>query len=211
MQSPAKSRALPFVFWVSVVTSLFILLFTAFQWPLVDFLTPFLLLPIEGVLWLFYLVVAIWSAAHLTWNVQRWRVASLPLLVCIVLFGIVTLVPITQLWVRYNFAMNKLAREDIVRQVFDGTLQPNVAHNFSLIALAADVSYVSMGGNEIVVEKHDEITYVFFFTFRGILNSYAGFIYVPNSGNPALFDDLNEANRTELVPFDEHWFYASHH
>ncbi len=211
MRSSMKGQALPLVFWVSLVTSLIILIFTIFQWPMVELLTPFLLLPMQGVLWLTYLVVVIWSVAHFYWNIHRWRVASLPLLVCIVLFGIVTLVPITQLWIRYNFVANKAVREDIVRKVFDGTLRPNVAHNSSLIALPADDSQVSMGGNEIVVEKHDGITYVFFFTFRGILDNYAGFIHVPDGGNPALFDDLDEADRTELVPFDEHWFYVSHH
>jgi len=60
-----KGQALPLVFWVSLVTSLIILLFTIFQWSLVELLTPFLLLPMQGVLWLIYLVVVIWSVAHL--------------------------------------------------------------------------------------------------------------------------------------------------
>jgi hypothetical protein len=77
--------------------------------------------------------------------------------------------------------------------------------------LAAAAPQVSMGGNEILEEVHDGKTYLFFFTFRGILDSYAGFLFVPTGGDPRAFSDLNEAPATFITRYSEHWFFASHH
>jgi len=94
--------------------------------------------------------------------------------------------------------------------VFAGTLQPNVDHNPRLIRLDESYPLVSMGGNEIVVEEHDGGKYVLFFTFRGILDNYSGFLYVPSGGVPSLFSDLNEQQFTEIEPLEENWYFVSH-
>ena len=67
-----------------------------------------------------------------------------------------------------------------------------------------------MGGNEVVVEEHDDKTYVLFFTFRGVLDNYSGFLYVPDGGSPSLFSDLDEQQFTQIVPLEENWYFVSH-
>ena len=97
-----------------------------------------------------------------------------------------------------------------MRLVIDGELQPNVEYNSQLIQLDTNERNLSMGGNEIIVEEHLGDTYVFFFTFRGVVDNYAGFLYVPLGGSPSLFGDLDEPDSTQLVEFLGNWYFASH-
>lgn len=101
---------------------------------------------------------------------------------------------------------------------------PKVAHNLfvntinmagynaSLIALPKPPN-LSMGGNEIIVEGVTKNPYVFFFTFRGIVDKdfdpYSGFLWVPDGGKPEQFMDANESG-TEIVPFSGHWYFIGH-
>jgi hypothetical protein len=166
-------------------------------------------MPLSGMLWLVFLSVTTWTIVHAVRRRKHWRTAFIPALVCATAAVIVLVVPFTRLWLEANFAWHKAAREEAVRNVMAGTFRPNVSHNPSLIALGVNLPNVSASGNEIVVEEHDGKTYVFFFTFRGILDNYSGFVFVPDGGDPLLYGDLREP-ATELVRFDENWFFVSH-
>ena len=67
-----------------------------------------------------------------------------------------------------------------------------------------------MGGNEVVVESHDGANYVFFFTFRGILDNYSGFLYVPEGGKASRFSDLSEQDSTQIKHLENNWYFTSH-
>jgi hypothetical protein len=207
----ALVRSLPALVWIAFVGSALLLVTSAFEWPLVDWLTPFLFVPLKGIVWLIFLSISVWSLIHLIRN-RRLRRASLPACICAVAFAMTALVPFTHLWLRFNFALNKPAREQIVRDILEGRLTPDIVYptGLGLISLSNSAPHVSNGGNKIETEKHDEKTYVFFFTFSGILSSYAGFLYVPTGGDPRAFSDLNEKNRTTIERYEDHWFFVSH-
>ena len=168
------------------------------------------MLPLQGVVWLLFLATTAWAVVHFIRKRNAWRVSSVPILVCAITLVVVLCVPFTQLWLKYKFLSQQGARDQVVQQILRGTLQPNVAHNRSLVSMGPNAPYVSLGGNEVIVEHHDGRTYVFFFTFRGILDNYAGFLYVPDGGDPAAFSDLSETLSTEVVKMADNWFYASH-
>ena len=107
--------------------------------------------------------------------------------------------------------MYESQRQEVVEKVYSGELVPNVRHNSSLIALGAEYSKLSMGGNEIVVQDIDGLVYVFFFTYRGILDNYSGFLFVPDGGDPRNYSDLNEDDVTQIVKYADNWYWASHH
>lgn len=50
--------------YFSVGSALFLLLALAFQWNLVDVLTPFLILPLLGLAWLLVLIAVVLATAH---------------------------------------------------------------------------------------------------------------------------------------------------
>jgi hypothetical protein len=205
-------RLLSRLAWVALAVSACLILLTAFQWSLVDLLTPFLLLPLQGIVWLTFAVVLVWSLAHFVRNRQN-RASLFPLVICAVSLCLVAWVPWTDLWLRFNFASNKAARERIVRDVYEGTLTSYTinADGVGTISLPNNAPQVSNGGNEIETARRGAKTYVFFYTFRGILSSYAGFLYVPTGGDPSEFSDLNEKRRSIFVKYDDHWFFVSHH
>ena len=106
--------------------------------------------------------------------------------------------------------INKEQRERVVAKVLNGELQPNVKYNASLINLNAGYSGLSRGGNDIVVEDHEGLTYVFFFTFRGVLDNYSGYLYVPKGGSPEMYGDLDESEFTQIKHIESNWYLVSH-
>lgn len=178
---------------------------------MIDSLTPFLFIPLAGALWLLFLISVIVSLVSLYRKRKLGKVAWLPIGINIAAILIVFFVPFTELWLKVNFALYKADREKVVQEVYSGNLQPNVRKNSPLIKLGSNYPNLSVGGNEFVVQEYNGRKYVFFFTFRGILDNYSGFLYVPDGGDPKLYSDLNEEDSTQIVKYDDHWFYASYH
>jgi hypothetical protein len=196
---------------VSMFASLALLLLYAFQWSIIDLITPFLFLPVQGLVWLMFVGVSVWSMVYWIRN-RRLRQSWTPVLICGASVCLVMTVPFTNLWLQYDFSVRRNARERIVQEVSEGKLQPIPGRGqfTKLISLPMGAPQVSMGGNEILEQIQDGKTYVFFFTYRGILSSYAGFLYVPTGGDPSAFSDLNEQSRRQIEKYSEHWFFASH-
>lgn len=179
-----------------------------FQWNIIDALTPFLGVPLLGLAWLLVIISAVLASAHAYRHRSKGAYAFAPLIVSTCTLLVAFFIPFTQLWLYGNFHLNKSAREQVVENVKSGTLTPNVAHNPKLIALPKD-SGVSMGGDEVIVEGPSSNPYVFFFTFRGILDSYSGFLWVPDGGSPEQFGDAGEPG-TEIESFGGSWYFIGH-
>ena len=211
MERFTKIRLAPRLRHVALVVSTCLVLVTAFQWPLVDTLTPFLMLPLLGAVWIIFIVVSAWCLVHFARHEKTRRNLS-PAIICVAALGIVTLVPFTKIWLNFNFASNKSARERVVQEVSAGTLTPNrvLADGVGVISLPRLTPNISAGGNEIETARRDGKTYVFFYTFRGILNSYAGFLYVPTGGDPSAYPDVKADPEAISVRYEEHWFFVSH-
>jgi hypothetical protein len=213
MEMPSSSlKSVPRIAFMSILASAVLLLLHVFEWSIIDAVTPFLFLPLEGIAWLIFIAVSIGSVVHWIRH-RRLRRSWLPLLICCATVCLVFTVPFTRLWLRVDFVVRRHAREHIVQDVSAGKLGPfsGDGQKTRVISLPADAPQVSMGGNEILEEVHDGKTYLFFFTFRGILDSYAGFLFVPTGGDPRAFGDLNETPATSITRYSEHWFFASHH
>jgi hypothetical protein len=209
MEQKALNRWVPGLKSVALVVSACLVLVTAFQWSLVDLLTEFLMVPLQAIVWLIFVVVTAWSLLHFTRHAKIRR-SWIPAITCAVTLGVVTLVPFTSLWLRVNFASRKAERERIVHEVSEGTLTPNRVYpnGVGMISLPDQTSNISAGGNEIETAKRDGKTYVFFYTYRGILSNYAGFLYVPTGGDPSAFENEDPPPMSEK--YDEHWFFVSH-
>lgn len=180
----------------------------AFQWNIIDAITPFLGLPLLGLAWLLVMLSAVLAATYAYRHRCKGAFAFAPLAVSTGALLLAFFVPFTQLWLYANFHLNKSAREQVVEKVRSGVFKPNVAHNAKLIALQND-SGVSMGSDKIIVEGPLNNPYVFFFTFRGILDNYSGFLWVPDEGKPEQFSDADESG-TEIESFGGNWYFIGH-
>lgn len=196
------------VAYTFVITASFLLVAAvALQWHLVDALTPFLMFPAFAVLWLVFVVavvIAVWLALR-----KRSRAALICFVVCVVSGLAAWFDPFTPLWLRVYFSWYEMERDRAVETLLTQGL-PRASHNTSVARLPAGAPNISMGGNEVIVQEHDGLTYVLFFTFRGILDNYAGYLYVPDGGDPRRFMDLHE-DTTEFVLMKPNWIYVSHH
>lgn len=179
-----------------------------FQWNIIDAFTPFLGGPLLGLAWLLVMISAVLASVHAFRHKNKGVYAFVPLMISTSTLLAAFFVPFTQLWLYANFNLDKAAREQVVEEIRSGTLVPNVAHNEKLIALPKG-SGVSMGGDEIVVEGPSSNPYVFFFTFRGILDNYSGFLWVPNGGRPEQFGDAGEPG-TEIESLGGNWYFIGH-
>lgn len=102
----------------------------------------------------------------------------------------------------WEFHANKSDREEVVTLIEKEVIQPNVAHNKSLILLPEEYRNLSKGGGEIIVEDGR----VFFFTFRGILDNFSGFVYSPTDANPRQGDFGGDVK--EIVKLEKHWYFV---
>jgi hypothetical protein len=179
---------------------------TIMQWVLADWLTPFVVPFAWLAAGLVFAVCAVWAAIQAMISRGRtWK----PGAICVVTILLWGFAPFTWWWVRLEYWSHHDARERIVASVQDGSLAPN--GDPGVIALGDNWPTVSRGGNDLFIERQSEGTYILFFTFRGILDNYAGFLWVPAGGAPRRFRDLGESARTEIVPLEGRWFWVSHH
>jgi hypothetical protein len=105
-----------------------------------------------------------------------------------------------------DFKMNKSEREEVIKMVENGSLKPNVSHDSLLIHLPKEYEHLSKGGGEIIVEKTGGSYTIFFFTYRGILDNFSGFVYSPNDKRPSKNDfggDFKEIKR-----YCENWYWV---
>lgn len=205
---PARPRATRL--WAAVgAASLVLLASRALEWSLADWLTPFLLAPLLVPVWLLMLGVFASALFH-AWR-RPWR-EWLPALACIAAIAFALLAPFARWWLWADFHRRLAAREAVIADVQAGTLAPNVAHNASLIALDGRAQ-VSAGGNEVVVERHQGSVYLFFYTERGVLDRYAGYLWVAADGDPQMFDDgmRGHARIEGMGEFDGkgRWYFIS--
>lgn len=204
----ARSLRTSKTLYISVGSALVLLLALVFQWNIIDAFTIFLGGPLLGLAWLTVMLSAIWSLVYAYRYRREGPSAAAPFAVSIVTLLIAFFVPFTHLWLYANFHLKKAAREQVVERVVSGDLRPNIAHNTNLIALPTGYG-VSMGGDENVVESTNGNLFVFFFTFRGILDNYSGFLWVPKGGRPEQYSDAGEPG-TEIVSFGDNWYFIGH-
>ena len=115
--------------------------------------------------------------------------------------------PFTQLWLSANYRWYRSDRLRVVHDVQSGKLTPG---HGGVVALPSGRPRVSTGGNEVLVEEHGGKQYVFFYTYRGILDNYSGFLFVPEGGRPSLFGDFGEVDSTQAKPLEPNWYFVAH-
>jgi hypothetical protein len=180
-----------------------------FKWVIVDVVTPFLLGPVLAACWGIFALFTLWPIVHGIRRRSAGARAFLPLAIVLVAALTGAFAPLTAAWLRLDFHLHRSERELMVQRIKDGALRPNVDYNPSLLALGPDAPHVSRGGNELIVEEHGGKKYVFFYTFRGVLDNYSGFLFVPSGGNPSVFSDLAEPS-TQIKHLEDNWYFTAH-
>jgi hypothetical protein len=191
------------------ITSLIVLWIAAFEMPFSDLPSGFVLFPLLPLAALSFLGCWLWSLFLLA-RVRRHGVKfTLPLIICALTLAALAYAPFTEVWLQTNFHLHRADRERIVARIETGELTPNVAHNRHLIALGDDAPTVSVGGNDVVVDRSAEGLYVLFLTSRGFRHHFSGFLHVPSGGDPTKFFEFDDEPPKQLARYGEDWYFVS--
>ena len=182
-----------------------------FRWTLVEYLTPFIEPYVEMTIGLLFCVSLAWSTVHL---IRAWkhgaRSALSPLVTNLVTVIMVTLVPFSFLTMQFDFRTHYRARMTVVSGVLDGSyenLVQNKGGRGDLIALPTHLSYLSSGGGDIIRWHRQNATLIFFFDYRGILDSFSGFVYSSDDSPPREGDFGGRFEEIERLR--QNWFWAT--
>lgn len=207
---PKSDRFLKVTWWLVVAAVAIYCLLAFFFWSLIDVLTPFA----APFLWLPVLALAlaaIGTAIVLPFRRRQARgfASLLPLVFLAACFIATRFVDFTRLWLAANFKLRYSDRVEVVRRITSGEFRPNVPHNPSLIALPSQFASVSLGGGEVEVRREGDKLKILFFTFRGVLDNFAGYVYTSDGAAPTSADFAADFIINRKVR--DRWYYVSAH
>ena len=200
-------------FIITLVTLIALISLFTLMDLIVEAITMFLMVPLAGLVFILFggaLIVSVIAAS----KYKETRATSLlPMVMQVGALLLVMWVPLSYLYINANFALFKDQREKVVAKVNSGELKPNVKYDAHMISLGDSFPNLSVGGNQVVVYEYRKKKYVFFYTFRGFLDSNSsGFIYVPKGGDPQnCSEDVKEQPRARIVSLENNWYYVSHY
>lgn len=197
-----KSQKLPLVYWFSLTGSLIVILIQILRWEIADILTwlePF----IEVVLYLFFLIVFMWSLVYWIRNKKENPRASISLFINLFALLIVIIIPFNTIVLGLGFQLNYQKRATVVKMIEEGKLEEDTSGD---ILLPKEYRGLSKGGGRIYVEKYGETTAILFLTYRGLMENFSGYIYRSDNKQP----DQNDfgGNFVKIIKLKDNWFWA---
>ncbi|MDQ0112442.1 hypothetical protein [Paenibacillus harenae] len=196
-----------FMLSIGLIGSLTILLQNIYRWTIVDIFTPFIAPFIEMIGYLVFIVCSLIVFVYFVVSKPFQRARNgIPILINIVVLVLVFIVPFTSLTLNLDYRLNKSEREEAIKLVVDESLKPNVPYNTALIHLPNKYEKLSKGGGEIVVKGSGQDTHILFYTYRGVVDNFAGFIYTADGRSPdeTLFGDFIQVKK-----LDKNWYWVS--
>jgi hypothetical protein len=170
------------------------------EWKLIDFFTEFLIFPVLLIVFGFFIVITVKSLIALIKN-KNWK----PIIIQIITILLLFFIPFNQIILDTDFKINKSEREEVVKMIKNGELKPNVSYNLSIIKLPKRYQHLSNGGGEIIVEKSGDNYNILFFTYRGVLDNFSGFVYTSSDHKPAKTVFGSDAKEIEKI--NKNWYF----
>jgi hypothetical protein len=180
-----------------------------FRWQLVSSLSVFVEPFIELVVWAFYVVAVI--AAILRAIVARNRSMEyrlLPLIVAAISTSIFLFVPFTALELKLDFREHleprtAAAQRILIREAGAKATPPWQPRSEKLSRSEAGLSE----DGEVMVALNNKDQFVFFYTFRGILEHYSGFVYSATDAPPE--DSDFGSTLVEVDHLRKNWYWVA--
>jgi hypothetical protein len=199
---------LPRVFYFVGATSALSLIVDSVRWQLVSILTVFVAPFIELVI-LAPFVGVVWAILHAIFPLRGSRPNRFsPLLLSLTTAAILVFVPFDWILLKVDFAINLHSRTVAAERILAGIQQesPMSGGRGDLVHLNGFQHRLSEDG-DVMVWHTAQKQMVFFFTFRGILDSFSGFIYSANDLPPEKEDFGGEW--VEVQHLRKNWYWAA--
>jgi len=201
-----KSYAFKIIIIGSLSCDILVIAVNLFRWDLTHLLTPFVEPFIEDIIYGAFAIFSFLSLLYIFYGAGKQKLRAIALASTnLIALGIVIFFPFTRLLVDVDFHLNLDRRERVIYLIQSGKLQPESGRQTMMLPM--ELRYLSKGGGEILIEKASGNLEIFFFTYRGILNDYSGYLYsssIRNSSNAALIRGCRE-----IINIQDHWFWVS--
>ncbi|MFC4230804.1 hypothetical protein ACFOW1_02805 [Parasediminibacterium paludis] len=122
--------------------------------------------------------------------------------------------PFNWLTLEVDFRLKLSEREKIVKMITDKTI-PYDLDKSSRVEIPTEYENLSAGSANVVVESIDNTTCVFFYTFRGLTDNSAGFVYIPDEKIMSKFKVGQFGASTifydpiEITKIADHWYFIA--
>lgn len=211
--NPSSTKKRPALFHATIIACSLVLAVQILRWELVSLLTPFLEPLLELGIYLFLAAVVLWCLIAIVVGRLRHRSLRLTLVslgICAATIAIAWLVPFNELELRANFRIHQSARTRIASEIVSGTYGGHVLKSGGrgdLVSLTPGEQSLSDDGNAMVWREKGQ-TCVLFFAYRGILDSFSGFVYTSDDRPPPADAFIGQPVETQKL--SSHWYwYAS--
>ncbi|WOD43994.1 hypothetical protein [Hwangdonia lutea] len=180
------------------------------------YLVPYFIVALE---WLILsLVLLIWSIGQIVKlikerkNLSRQRIASVLVISSLFLLTFFRQ-PVNQIIEKADWYIFFNKRTEVVEQVKNGELEPNVSWNGWVCELPYEFPVISNGGNDIGISKNDstnEVT-VTFWVFRNFFSSPSThFVYTNRPEDIKHYNELSERHPDDNWKIEENWYRTFH-
>lgn len=167
-------------------------------------LSIFIYFPLTLLLFIGGIALFILSVVHIFKMYRKTKVKSfLPLILCVTLIFLLIDRPLSPLFQKIEFSFKLDKREDVARQIINDKIKPsNDRGDLFLVPKKYNKFFLS-DGNEVM--KIDDK--LFFFTVRGILDNFAGYVFSPSGVEPTNEDV--QATIIKIQKMNNNWYYIS--
>lgn len=164
----------------------------------------FIYFPLMLFLLLGGIVLFILSVVHIFKSYKKTRVKSfLPLILSVTLIFLVIDRPLSPLFQNVEFSVKLDKREEVARQIINGEIKP-FNDRGDLFIVPEKYNNISISDGNEVMKMNDKL---FFFTVRGILDNFSGYVYSPSGLEPT-HEDV-QATIIWMQKMNDHWYYVS--
>ena len=180
------------------------------------YFVPYFIVALEWIV--LSLILLIWTIGQIVKlikerkNLTRQRIASVLVISTLFLLTFFRQ-PVNQIIENADWYIFYKKRTEVVEQVKNGELKPNVSWNGWVCELPYEFPVISNGGNDIGISKNDstnEVT-VTFWVFRNFFSAPSiHFVYTNRPEDIKYYNELIERNPDENWIIEENWYRTFH-
>ncbi len=157
---------------------------------------------IEWIIFGCFAIATLFSIIHFFRKFKLSKIkASIPVLIQLVTMLMILFIPFTNIVMNMDFRQNYEQRLEVVSLIESGKL--NDTDDNGLITLPKKYHHLSRGG-EVLIARTDSDIEILFYTFRGVLDRFSGFLYTTKNMDLESRDDLKQIQNIK-----DHWYWIS--
>ncbi|OJE33575.1 hypothetical protein A9490_20155 [Bacillus thuringiensis] len=187
---------------ITMISGIIIIIYNLTKWYLVQLVTPFFMPFVSIAIYGSFFIIFIIGIINFI-KCKNWQ----PLVIQLIIIIICIYVPFVKIYMKLDFIIYKEDRKQVIELIEQKKLIPNVEYNSKMIHLPKQFVSTSKNGGDILVQEKENSTLIFFYTYRGILDNFSGFIYSFNDIKP-IKSDFN-SDFKEIIKVEKNWYYVT--